>query len=66
MGLFVHKTTFRKICKNTHTQKNAKPSTIFNILGTKLILLVDLLDPIFKTVFPKHFGFVFYLKLLDV
>ena len=34
---------------------------LWQILGTKQVLLVDFWDHIFKTVFPKYFSFCFLL-----
>ena len=49
--LCVHKTTFRKKCKNKNKNKNKNHENFFNlwrILGTKQVLLVDIWDRILK------------------
>ena len=53
----VHKTTFRRKCKTQKikTKNNKNFYNLWRILGTKLLLLVDFWDQIFKTVFPKFF-----------
>ena len=59
-GLKVHKTTSRKKCKNLKINKNKNNENVYNlwrILGTKLPLLVDFWDQLFKTVFPIFFLF---------
>ena len=60
-GLCVHKTTLEKSAK-TKKEKNKNHESAHNlqqILGTKLVLLVDFRDHIFKTVSTKHFFFFF-------
>ena len=57
--LCFHKTTFRKkVQKKNKKTKKTKHESVYNlwrILGTKLVFFVDLLDHIYKTVFPKQF-----------
>ena len=55
--------------KSVKTKKQKKLWKLYNlwrILGTKLVLLVNFWDHIFKTVFPKQFLFVSYFKLQNV
>ena len=55
-GFFL-KHSIRKSVKNYENAWN-----LWRILGTKLVLLVDFWDHIFKTVFPKHFFLFFTLN----
>ena len=48
----VHKTTFRKKCEKKHDEN---VYNIWRILGTKLLLLKEFWDQIFKTVFSNNF-----------
>ena len=53
------KLLLEKSAKNKQTNKNNESvHNLWRILGTKLVLLVDFWDHIFKTVFPKHFFIV--------
>ena len=58
--LLLEKSAKKKKIK-TQTYENIK--NLWRILGTKQHLLVNFCDLIFKTVFPKHFFFLFYCKL---
>ena len=60
-SLYVHKTILEKMQK-VKTKNHENILSLWRILGTKLVLLVNFWDHIFKTVFPKK-KFCFLLKI---
>ena len=54
-SLYVHKTILEKMqkMKKVKTKNHENVLNLWRILGTKLVLLVNFWDHIFKTVFPK-------------
>ena len=55
-GIFVHiKKRRKKSERKKEEKKHGSIHNLWRILGTKLDLLVDFGDRIFKTVFPKQF-----------